>query len=86
MSDDSDIRMCDCQNCDWTGTVSQLGRQIKQIPNFFERVSEGELCPVGECPNCSALAHLIEIPEQTIRIVLAYVAEHWNQQSKKETD
>jgi hypothetical protein len=80
MSDEPDIRMCDCQNCDWTGTVSQLGRQIEQIPNFFERVSE------GECPNCGALAHLIEIPEQTIKIVLAYAAEHWNQQSKKEKD
>jgi hypothetical protein len=72
-----DNRMCECQNCDWTGTVAELGRQIEQIPGFFERVDAGEICPVGECPLCRAVAHLVEIPDNTVQIVLAYAATNW---------
>jgi hypothetical protein len=65
-------RKCACQGCDWTGRVDQLACQIHEIPDFFERVAEGEICPVGECPKCGAVAHLVELPENTVQIVLAY--------------
>jgi hypothetical protein len=76
MSEESEIepddRMCECQGCDWTGRVDQLGCQIYEIPDFFERVAEGEISPVGECPVCRAVAHLVELPRNTVEIVLAY--------------
>jgi hypothetical protein len=75
MSEEPDARMCECGNCQWTGRVDQLGCQMWDIPDFFARVAEGEICPVGECPECEALARLIEIPEHTIAWVLEYVRE-----------
>jgi hypothetical protein len=38
IADKTAIRMCDCQNCDWSGTVSQLGRQIEQSC-WWQRIS-----------------------------------------------
>lgn len=42
-----------CGNCDWTGKEDDCG----EIENFHERVGPGETVPVGECPECGALAH-----------------------------
>ena len=44
--------------CDWTGTESDLSGH--GIPDIFERVDAGETMPAGECPECGALAHLVE--------------------------
>lgn len=45
-----------CQNCEWTGEADEL----LDIADFGQRVSPGEPCPAGECPECGALAHLVE--------------------------
>jgi hypothetical protein len=63
VSDEPDTRMCECGNCEWIGPMNELGCQLDQIPDFFERVDVGEICPAGECPKCGALAHLVELPE-----------------------
>ena len=62
-----DARVAECGNCEWKGRVDQLGCQMWDIPDFFERVAEGEICPVGECPECEALARLIHIPSTPYR-------------------
>lgn len=49
---------CKCQNCDWEGTESQLGQELCNVPDLFQRISPGELVPVGECPECGALCHV----------------------------
>lgn len=43
----------ECQNCEWTGDESE----VNEIEDFHQRVNPGEVCPVGECPKCGALAH-----------------------------
>jgi hypothetical protein len=41
-----------CQNCGKKWTEEQL----EEITHgFWERVSPGEVCPSGECPECGAL-------------------------------
>ena len=53
--------MCGCNDagCGWKGPARDLGCQIAQVEDFFERVAPGEIVPVGECPECGALAHLL---------------------------
>ena len=55
-----DDRLCSCNDsgCGWSGPVKELGCQFDEITDFFTRVSPGEIVPVGECPECGALAHL----------------------------
>ena len=50
---------CECANC---------GRRFREedlapMEDIFQRVSPGEIMPAGECPDCGALAHLLE-PEE----------------------
>lgn len=45
-----------CQSCDWTGPVADLA----MIDDVFSRVAAGEVMPAGECPDCHALAHVVE--------------------------
>ncbi len=45
-----------CANCEWTGTESQL----REISDFWGRVDVGGEMPAGECPECQALAYLVE--------------------------
>jgi hypothetical protein len=45
-----------CANCEWTGTESQ----IREISNFWGRVDVGGEMPAGECPECQALAYLVD--------------------------
>jgi hypothetical protein len=45
-----------CANCEWTGTESRL----REISDFWGRVDVGGEMPAGECPDCQALAYLIE--------------------------
>lgn len=69
MSDEPDTRRVECQNCDWTGTVAELGCQLEEVPDLFERIDIGEIVPAGECPRCGALAHLVELPPNTIAAI-----------------
>jgi hypothetical protein len=44
-----------CDDCNWKGQACEL----EAISDFSERVSPGEICPAGECPQCGALAHVV---------------------------
>lgn len=58
-------RRCTCGNCDWSGTEKDI-----EVPATFEldrdqyandlhdRLSAGAEVPVGDCPECGALAYL----------------------------
>lgn len=47
-----------CQSC---GTKWDKDA-LKEIKDIFQRVAPGEPMPSGECPDCGALCHPIEIP------------------------
>ena len=42
-----------CQNCDWTGSETDL----REAKDLFLRVAPGEPMPAGDCPSCGALCH-----------------------------
>ena len=44
-----------CANCEWSGRESQL----REISDFWGRVDVGGEMPAGECPECQALAYLV---------------------------
>lgn len=46
---------CSCENCDWVGDSADCN----SIANLHERVGAGEPMPVGECPKCGSLCHLV---------------------------
>lgn len=50
--------ICKCQNCEWTGSRDELCA----IKDIGERVAPGEPMPAGECPDCGALAHEVDLP------------------------
>lgn len=58
-----DGRLCRCGNCDWQGRA----HETDDIKDFEDRVYPGEACPVGECPECGALAHWLAAPEVLAR-------------------
>lgn len=45
-----------CNNCEWTG----LGYELDLIADFEERVEADCPCPAGQCPECGALAYLVD--------------------------
>lgn len=53
--DQSDTRSCWCENCEWRGQANQTRFPI---PDLWERIEPGGEVPVGECPECGALAYL----------------------------
>jgi len=59
-----------CQNCEWEGDEGECD----DIKDFFERVAPGEICPVGECPECGCVTHYVEIPSHTVEYVVEYLA------------
>jgi len=48
-----------CDNCDWIGTPAEL----KEIKDFWERITAGGTVPTGECPKCGAFAYPHEEPK-----------------------
>lgn len=50
----NDADPVECDNCDWEGTLEQLGI----IKDAHERLDPGSTMPAGECPECGALAYL----------------------------
>ena len=60
-------RLCDdgaaveCGACEWAGT----GADLDLMTDFEERVTAGEVCPAGQCPDCGALAYVVEKKEST---------------------
>lgn len=56
---EDDSALCRCGNCAHTCTADE----VEIITDFEERVSSGEVCPAGECPECGCLMYLDE-PEK----------------------
>lgn len=56
--DQEDQADCYCGNCEWTGTVQDLGKSLHQIHKLASRLDPGYETPVGECGECGALAYL----------------------------
>ncbi len=54
MTGEEDDRQARCDNCDWKG----LARDTRAISDLHERIEPGGEVPVGECPECRALAYL----------------------------
>jgi hypothetical protein len=50
----NDDRPCYCCNCGWEGPA----KETQPIQNLTQRIDAGELVPIGECPECGALAQL----------------------------
>lgn len=51
-AEDQDDPWVRCEDCQWIGRESA----VRPIRHFHERVRAGDICPVGECPECGALA------------------------------
>ena len=45
---------CHCDNCDWDG----IAVQVDPITDVEQRLTPGETVPVGQCPECGALAYV----------------------------
>ena len=54
-----DERMTACQNCG----AERKAYELKQAKRLHERVDAGEETPAGECPDCGALCHVVEVPD-----------------------
>lgn len=52
-----------CDNCGWVGPKDQTRNPI---PDLAERLDPGGPMPVGECPQCGALAY--EIAKDVVRV------------------
>jgi predicted RNA-binding Zn-ribbon protein involved in translation (DUF1610 family) len=53
LHDPESTEAVECTDCGWEGVEGD----VKPIKNLAERVSPGEICPVGECPACGWLVH-----------------------------
>lgn len=49
-----------CDNCDWSGVESDLDATLESVPHLCERLDPGSEVPAGECPECGALAYLVD--------------------------
>ena len=54
---DASIPLTECANC---GDIYPADR-LKPIKDYHERVAPGEVAPSGECPDCGALCHPVEL-------------------------
>ena len=58
--DNDENAKCECESCGWEG----LAKSLEPIADFEMRVSAGEICPAGECPECGALAFIVELKDE----------------------
>lgn len=66
-----------CQNCQKVWPTAQL----KPIADFFQRVSAGEPCPSGECPECGALCQPVSrIEDRSEAVKLLAELVEWDAQ------
>lgn len=49
------IQKAVCQNCTWTGETNKT----TSVADLEMRVAPGEIVPVGACPKCGAVCHLV---------------------------
>ena len=50
-----------CDNCGWEG----VGSELDMVTDIEERIDPGGVVPAGQCPECSALAYLVDPPDWT---------------------
>ena len=53
----AELEQAECQNC---GKKFPVGSLCNPIPDLEQRVTPGESMPVGECPGCGALCHVVK--------------------------
>lgn len=63
----ADVTPCKCDNC---GAVTPLS-DLDPIQDPGERLSPNSPVPAGECPNCDALAYVIEDPEPEVIVIVS---------------
>lgn len=52
-----------CGNCSYAGNINDHDPNwAGAISDLIERISPGEEVPVGECPKCESLVHLVQNP------------------------
>lgn len=54
------MSVSDLRNCNWTGDEAELATPLDMTPDLNIRLDVGATVPVGECPECGALAYLDE--------------------------
>lgn len=55
---------CECGDCDWTGPEEDLGAELCDVEDLFQRIDPGSEVPAGECPECGCLAYIV--PEENV--------------------
>ena len=50
-------RPVECEDCGWTGFEDEVQETIWQIDSLLDRVSPGEIMPVGSCPEIHLDSH-----------------------------
>jgi len=49
---------CKCDDCQWSGAMQHLGKQLDETPGLNQRLDPGSVVPAGECPKCGSFAYL----------------------------
>lgn len=62
-----------CDGCGWTGRFNSL----KDMADFWTRVSAGESVPAGECPKCGALCHPVKKSSKPFKENKKYPLSDW---------
>lgn len=60
-----------CDDCGWTGTTDQTD----EVSDIEQRLEAGGEVPAGECPDCGALAYLVDNPHKPAEPVNAELLE-----------
>lgn len=53
----------ECDNCDWSGTEDELGRQLFEMPDLLDRIDPGCPVPSGDCPECQGCCYPLDKAE-----------------------
>lgn len=70
----SNHERCACDNCNWAGTIADILCDLEHTPNLGERLDVGGEVPVGECPECGALAYLVSATYSVLLARPDYIA------------
>ncbi len=58
----------ECDNCDWSGTEDELGRQLFEMPDLLDRINPGCPVPSGDCPECQGCCYPLDKAELERRV------------------
>lgn len=62
----SNSRTVYCDNCNWTGKESSVGKDLMRMSRLWERLEPGGEVPAGECPKCAGCVYLDVVKEYQI--------------------